>query len=259
MNNLDYLKGKTILIGKEPINKRLCISVMLNGQPQTTAIGFMNSVPDSVSRCKPAEGAAHCKIFVDSQGIITVTNMKPQNVTYVNGVEIMSKAVTESAKIELGMDRYPVEVKTVLESAAKLLATKMPPVPKECSIRHLEGVWKEYKENLHKISDKQANLVLWARIPMLFTMSGAILSAFDEAIRSYALVFTGIALAVSLIGLYLQKTFKPDLEREKLSDELMKKYVCPNEACRHYMGQQPYKILRQNKKCPYCGCLFNEK
>lgn len=259
MNNLDYLKGKTILIGKEPVNRRLSLSVMLNGQPLTTAIGFMNSVPDSVSRCKPAEGVAHCKIFVDSQGAMTVTNMKPQNVTYVNGVEIMSKSVNANAKIELGMDRYPIEVNTILENAAKMLATKMPPVPKECSIRHLEQVWDEYKIQLHKINDKQRNVGLWARIPMIFTMSGIILSALDESIREYAMIFTAIALVVTLIGLYLQKTFKPDEEKENLTDELMKKYVCPNEGCHHYLGSQPYKILRQSKKCPYCGCLFNEK
>ena len=93
MISIENLKGKTILVGKEPGNGRLFVSVKINGQPKTAAIGEMNSVPNSVSRCKPAENTAHCKIEVDATGNLIVTNLKPQNVTYVNGAEIVSKKV----------------------------------------------------------------------------------------------------------------------------------------------------------------------
>ena len=100
MNSIDILKGKTILVGKEPGNGRLFVSVKINGQPKTAAIGEMNSVPNSVSRCKPTENTAHCKIEVDNSENITVANLKPQNVTYVNGAEIVSKKVKQNGMLK---------------------------------------------------------------------------------------------------------------------------------------------------------------
>ena len=48
---------------------------------------------------------------------------------------------------------------------------------------------------------------------------------------------------------------------EEITEEFQKKYVCPNKKkpCNHFLGNVPYNILRQNTKCPYCGCGFNEK
>ena len=94
---MDRLKGKTILIGKEPGQGRLLVSV--SGK---TAVGASNSVPNSVSRCKVAEGVAHAKITVDQSGNMVLTNMKTENVTYVNGSEIASKRILPSNTVELG-------------------------------------------------------------------------------------------------------------------------------------------------------------
>ncbi len=138
--SIDNLKGKTILVGKEPGNGRLFVSVKINGQPKTAAIGEMNSVPNSVSRCKPAENTAHCKIEVDATGNLVVTNLKPQNVTYVNGAEIVSKKVKSNGMIELGKDRYSVSVNTIIETASKIVATVIPTPPsppEEYSCMHL--------------------------------------------------------------------------------------------------------------------------
>ena len=126
---LENLKNKTILVGKESGNGRLFVSVKINGQPKTAAIGDMNSVPNSVSRCKPAEGTAHCKIEIDATGSMVVTNLKPQNVTYVNDAEIVSKKVKQNGVIELGKDRYPVNVNTIIETASKIVTSVCPPPP----------------------------------------------------------------------------------------------------------------------------------
>ena len=84
MSVLDNLRGKTILIGKEPGNGRLLISVNIKGQVKNTTLGEMGCVPSCVSRCIPSDGVAHCKIDIDISGNITLTNAKPQNTTCVN-------------------------------------------------------------------------------------------------------------------------------------------------------------------------------
>lgn len=260
MSNIDNLKGKTILVGKEPGNGRLYIAVIINGQPKVTAIGGMNSVPNSVSRCKPAEGVAHCKIVVDFNGSITVTNLKPQNVTYVNGAEIVSKKVRENGVIELGKGRFSVSVSAIIETACKIVATVSPSSSAQSSevhsIRHLKKIWDEYNGKMREIKIRQRNIGLLSSIPMAFSMLGGLIAGVAPEIRELALLFTGIALLIMLFGFYKRFTDKSIEETEKITEDFQQEYVCPK--CHHFMGMQPYNILRQNKKCPYCGCGLNE-
>ena len=114
---MERLKGKTILIGKEPGQGRLLVAIQGNGK--SAAIGAPGSVPACVSRCKPSEGVAHAKITVDQTGNMTITNMKPQNVTFVNGSEIASKRVSSSNTVELGKDRFSINLPVVIETAKK--------------------------------------------------------------------------------------------------------------------------------------------
>lgn len=259
MSNIDNLKGRTILVGKEPGNGRLSVCVKIKGQPKVATIGELNSVPGSVSRCKPAEDVAHCKIEVDASGNMIVTNLKPQNVTYVNGAEIVSKKIKEDGTIELGTDRYSIQVSKIVETASKIVTAVCPPPPEEKSIKHLQQVWDEYNGKMRKIKIRQRNNGLLSSIPIAFSMLGGLIAGVAPEIREYALIFTGIALVIMLIGFYRRFTDKSIEEMESITEDFQKKYVCPKQGCHHFLGMQPYNILRQNKKCPYCGCGFNEK
>mgnify|MGYP002855054682 CR=1 FL=1 len=261
MNNTDLLKGKTILIGKEPGNARLSVSVKINGQPKTAALGTKNSVPNSVSRCKPAEDIAHCKIDVDNSGNLTVTNLKTENVTYVNGMEIETKKIAADAKLELGIDRYPVSVGTIVETAVKIVTASCPPPPEEYSILPLKTVWEEYNGKMRDIKIRQKNIALLSSIPMVFSMLGGLIAGLAPEIREYALILTGMALLIMIYGFYRRFTDNSIDEMDKITADFQRKYVCPNDKkpCHHFMGNIPYNILRQNTKCPYCGCSLNEK
>jgi len=264
------LKGKTIFIGKEPSNGRLCVSLSVNGQHKSAVIGEMHSVPNSVSRCKPGENAAHCKITVDNDGNMVVTNMKSQNVTYVNGTEIVSKKINSNSHIELGKDHYVINLSTVLRAASKIVGVTATtsrmlhsavPVTtgQEYSIRHLKRVWEEYNCNMKEIKIRQRNYGLLSSIPMAFSMLGGLIAGIAPDIRNFALVFTGIALFIMLIGFYKRFTDKSIDEAEELTEDFQRNYVCPNPKCHHFMGNQPYNILRQNKSCPYCKCNLTDE
>lgn len=264
MNSFEILKGKTILVGKEPGNGRLIVSVKINGQFNPTAIGDINSVPNSVSRYKHAEGSAHCKFEVDNSGNMMVTNLKPQNVTYVNGAEIVSKKVKPNGVVELGKDRFSISINTIVETAIKIVNKVLPPPPppiEEYSIKHLKKVWDEYNSSMREIKIRQRNIGLLSSIPMAFSMLGGLIAGVAPEIREYALILTGIALFIMVIGFYKKFTDKSIEETEQITEDFQKKYVCPNKKkpCNHFLGNVPYNILRQNTKCPYCGCGFNEK
>ena len=87
-----------LIIGREAGASRLRISI--NNQDRFW--GNANSVPKSVSR-------QHCKVVTDDKGGYIITNLKPENVTYVNGVQIESKHISGKDRIELGADRYFME------------------------------------------------------------------------------------------------------------------------------------------------------
>ncbi len=258
----DVLEGKTILIGKEPEKGRLLIGV--KGMTKAITMGQIGSVPNSVSRCKPAEGIAHCQIEIDQAGNMTLTNMKAQNVTYVNDVEIMSKRIDATSTIMLGKDKFDINVMEILNAVQQILrgnsgGTGGTGNAGPYSIKHLKDTWDDYNGSIKKIRIRQRNIGLLASIPFSLTMIGGALIAFVPEIQSFAKIFTGVAAIVMLYGFYKRSTDKSIEEIEQLKDKFQDRYVCPNPKCHHYLGEWPYKILRQNKNCQYCKCQWTEE
>lgn len=271
MNNL---RGRTILVGKEPQNGRLLISVNINGKPEKVPIGNPNSVPLSVSRCKPEENIAHCKIVVDANGKMKVHNLKSQNVTYVNGMEIAIRTVQMGDELQMGIDRYSIPLATILNAASQMVDKKIPPSSKGFSIRPLERVWDSYNQQIISIKKRSHDLAAAQSFAMLFTIGSGALSGllrFIEEQNDSFEIFEGVKLStitfiLPVIGLilmvrnYFRKKNDTSIEdMENLNAELQTSYVCPNPDCRHFLGNKPYRVLRQDNGCPYCKCKFTEK
>ena len=256
------------MIGKEPGQGRLLVSVKVNGQVKMAAVGAVGSVPASVSRCLPTEGKAHCKIEMDEGGGMVITNLKSANVTYVDGMEVMSKKITVASRVELGKDRYAVNVGTVAEVARKLAGGGSQPGDKsgkEYSISSLRQVWDRYHDELFDLQKRQKNLGLIKSlyIPCTLLSSGAGFLAkhiglTEGAAQAVSYVLYGVAAFILFYGLYRSFTDKSLEEKEQIGERFEHDYVCPNPECRHFLGYQKYDILRQNKNCPYCKCKWKE-
>lgn len=260
---MERLKGKTILIGKEPGQGRLAIVV----GGKAGVLGTAGSVPNCVSRCK--DGMAHCKITVAQDGSMTITNLKDANVTYVNGAEVMSKRIDQNSRVQLGKDRYDIDVKTVLQAAEKLVpsvVTPPPPLPpkKSYSIRHLKKVWNDYHDKTLEIAKRRNRIGLLSRIPMIFTLgSGSIAAVANFQDWGSGIVMLTTAMSVlgfvmMLYGFYVSYTDKSIEEQEELKEEFEQQYVCPNPDCRHYLDGRKYSLLVQDGQCRYCKCKFVE-
>ncbi len=256
---MDRLKGCTILIGREHAQGRLLVA--LSGSDKTAIVGAAGSVSGSVSRCKPAENTAHCKIEIDSSGTMVLTNLKPQNVTYIDGVQVESKRITDSSSILLGQDKYVLDLPLLLNTAIKLAAeAKAASSSNEYSISHLEDVWNEYEGAMEAIQRRQQLLGRRRLLPIMIGSASGLIALVCATIKISSLYITLPITAISFI-IYLIIYLKKDTsieDRKEATDCLYDNYVCPNPHCNHFMGNQPYRILRQNKKCPYCGCKFTE-
>lgn len=247
---MDSLKGRTILIGKEPGQGRLIVA--LEGNSAVATVGGVGSVPDCVSRCNPSDGVAHAKISVDQNGVITLSNLKSQNVTYVNGAEIVSKRIDKTNSVELGKDHYKLNLPLIFEAAEKLVASE------GFNISHLEGVWNDLQNHRKAIQAKQKKINLVRSGCGLFTMC-AMPCIFLFGPVGY--VLTGIGVAGNLYSFIGLKNDNTADVMEQLNEEFQDKYVCPNPKCNKFLGNISYRLLKKqySMHCPYCKSKYIEK
>ena len=95
-------------------------------------------VPNSVSRLKPDEYTAHCRIGIKGSKI-TITNLNPNNVTYVDGEPVKSAVIDNTNIVCLGVDQFRLDVRYLLKKLGYVA-----PV----SIKHLRKVWDRYDSQL---------------------------------------------------------------------------------------------------------------
>ncbi|MDE6548447.1 MAG: FHA domain-containing protein [Muribaculaceae bacterium] len=261
---MDRLKGKTILLGKEPGQGRLLLAIVGG---KTAVIGSPNSVPNSVSRCRVAEGVAHAKINVDQNGNMILTNMKPQNVTYVNGSEIVSKRISQSNTVELGKDRFSVSVPMILETAKKMTVTPIPntgpgPKPeqtkKKFNIKHLEAIYNDYHAKVIERQRKQKKLGILASCSMFFTIGGGAVAAvanklgMGETAQDYLWIFPVVGFIVFFISMYMRIKDTSIEDADATNIEYTKRFVCPNPDCGKFLGNMPYELMKTqySMQCP---------
>ncbi len=262
---MDILRGKMLLVGRDAESGRLTLAMSVGTSMKMAKIGDSDSVPGSVSRCVPQQNAAHAKIEIDSAGAMRITNLKAANVTFVNGTEIMTKGICNTDRIELGRDHYVLNLSAVLEAAGQI-ARSTGMASQTFSISHLESVWSQYKDVERKIVDDSKRTALWGRVPLMVSMGTGVLTGVSGALGLGKSV-TGVCLSLTILGLLLfiysfirAKNDKSQERKEQNIEWLMDHYLCPNPACRKFLGVTSYKLLIRNTglRCPHCKCNWEK-
>ena len=241
-----------IIVGRESgaAEPRLCIKT----GNVTKYLGAAGSVPKSVSR-------SHCVIVIDENNAIKINNVSDQNALFINGMEYKSKAVSESDLVELGPDRYRLDVKAVINaarsSASGQQSSKTPPAPKSYSILKLKKVWEEYNQAKLDIQIRERKISALSAIPGAISMISIPLAAFLEnnAIRTVCVVIAAISTIAFGAIRVKSATSVPVLQKE-LDEKFQDNYVCPH--CSHFMGNQRYELILRNGGCPWCKSKFTE-
>ena len=224
-----------IIIGRDQSTRQL--SVIKDGV--TKLYGQAGSVPMDVSR-------HHVSLQPLGNGKWQIKNLNERNVTFVNGIAVESKTITESDKIELGNSHYLLNWDALNE-----------PKVETVDIRPLKQVWDEYNKANIEIRKRQKNIGLLASVPIGITMLGGLLSGIaSDELKPYAYVFTAIALVVMLYGFYRRFTDNSIEEQEEIKKTFQRRYVCPK--CKHFLGFQDYDILIQSDSCPYCKTKYRK-
>ena len=224
-----------IIIGRDQQTRQL--SIVKDGV--TKHYGQPGSVPMDVSR-------HHLSLQPIDEGKWRIKNLNEQNVTFVNGIAIESKNISENDKVELGNSHYLLNWDALSE-----------PKEETVDIRPLKIIWKEYDEKKFdsQIAERKFNAARSATgiITMLAIACSIILGHGPIYIILYALAI-GISLTFTYLA-YKKSTEVPKQQRE-LTKRFQQTYVCPK--CGHFMGFQDYDILVQNDACPYCKTKYKK-
>lgn len=224
-----------IIIGRDQQTQKLCVTK----DGHTTLCGQAGSVPMDVSR-------QHLSLLPVGDGKWIAKNLNDRNVTFVNGIAIESKTISEQDKVELGNSRY-LFLWDVLNE----------PQEKTVDIRPLKSIWQEYdNQRLEiQIADRQFNAARSATgiITMLAIACSLVLGHGPVYIILYALA---IGISVAFTVLAYRKSKQVPRQQHDLNKQFQKRYVCPK--CGHFMGFQDYDILEQNDACPYCKTKFKK-
>ena len=232
----------------------------------------------------PTVSREHCWLTDNGDGSFTLEN-KSQLGTYVDGRRILKTRVTRDSVIQLS--------ETTKVKVADLLPLPVPPTPKPepkpqpspypqpapqphpkpypqpapqptpgpqqptFSVQPLEVIWLQYSRQLHALQDRQHKLGLLVRIPMICSGLGGVLAAvLPDEFRIIGVFLSVVSIVTMIMGFVQQSNFKFAQEKEALDTWLQNNYSCPNPQCHHFVGNIPYNVLRQNKKCGYCGCRY---
>ena len=224
-----------IIIGRDQQTRQLCIikdgNSKLFGQP--------GSVPMDVSR-------HHISLQPAGDGKWKIKNLNEKNVTFVNGIAVESKTISESDKVELGNSHYLFQWDALNEPKVETI-----------DIRSLKKIWDDYQQEDTAIRNRQKNNGLLASIPLGFSMLGGIIAGVAPEIRGVALVFTGIAFLLFIYGLYRRSQDNSTIELKRLQEDFDQKWVCP-KCKRPLTCFRSYTILSQNDACPFCKTKFKK-
>ncbi|MBO7588460.1 MAG: FHA domain-containing protein [Bacteroidaceae bacterium] len=239
-----------IIIGREStsplsIGGRLHI---LTSNKKDYYLGLEGSVPKSVSR-------QHCKIIIKTDGSMELINLKPTNITYINGIEVIRKTISKSDRIELGGGHFVLDLNSVLD-------TVKTEIPQSYDISHLKAVWEKYQQTKIEIQVKQSKSAAVQSVTGLLSMASiacGFVPGVPDIIRG---VLYGIAIILAVVFFIYRMRHAGEnvLQLKELDDQFHKDYVCPNPDCGRFLGVTPYDDLKkQTKSCPVCKAVYEVK
>lgn len=224
-----------IIIGRDQNTRQL--SVVKDGSPKL--YGQPNSVPMDVSR-------HHISLQPAGNGRWQIKNLNERNVTFVNGIAVESKTISENDRIELGNSHYLFQWNALSEPKVETI-----------DIRHLERIWDWYETTQLEMKESERRIQNNQKLASMLSSCG-ILFVFVEGLGFLRFVLMGLSILITLYLWYRGNNSDSSLniKLNDLSKEFRKKYTCPK--CGHFMGNIPYDVLIQNDGCTNCKRRFKK-
>lgn len=222
-------------IGRDAQTRQLLVTC----EGKVKRIGQAWSVPMDVSR-------QHLSLTSLSDGRWQIRNLNNQNVTFVNGMAVESKTITEGDKVELGQSHYLFPWNAVCE-----------PKVETVDISPLRRVWEKYDKEQFELQVAERKFNAARSATGIITML-AIACSFILGHNTIYIILYALAIGISLIFTIQAYNKAQDVPRQQreMKSRLQRNYVCPK--CGHFMGFQDYDVIIQNDACPYCKTKYKK-
>lgn len=225
-----------VIVGRDGVTGKLSLTI---GQ-KVQVVGTEGMVPRSVSR-------QHCSLSLQSDGTFIVTNLKPQNITLVNGTPIQKKSgVPASAKITLGSEAFVLPLEQLLSL-----------FPKRADIRPLKAVWDKYDMDKTRQQVLQNRFNALRGVTGMLTILGSVLSVIlHGTIVVPILSISAIAVMIGItVKSYRDASRFPE-QQKLLQEQFQDNYRCP--CCNSFLGFVSYRQLSKYPNCPSCKATFQK-
>ena len=188
----------------------------------------------------------HISLQPAGNGKWQIKNLNERNVTFVNGIAVESKTISEQDKIELGNSHYLFQWDALQE-----------PKEETVDIRPLKRIWDDYdsKRLELQIAERKFNA---ARSAVGIVTMLAIACSFILGHGPVYLVLYAVAIGISIVFAVqaYNKSEEVPMRQKDMNKDFQRRYVCPK--CGHFMGFQDYDILTQSDACPYCKTKYQK-
>lgn len=247
---LELLKGMEIIIGREAgvAEPRLCLKIGNTSK----YLGNPGSVPKSVSR-------SHCVLSVDGKNSLKINNVSGGNVVYVNGIEYMSKDITVMDLVQLGPEKYVLDVASVIKVVSSAPAQPAGPTNQQSyDITSLKRIWDDYTQAKLDMQIRERKLGALSAIPGVMSMISILLALIKglEGLRGLFITIAAV-FACSFAIMRVRNASKVPLIQKEMDEKFQDEYICPH--CSHFLGNQRYELILRNGSCPWCKSKYTER
>ena len=237
-----------IIIGRDQNTRQL--SVVKDGRSKL--YGQPNSVPMDVSR-------HHISLQPAGNGKWKIKNLNEKNVTFVNGIAVESKTISEKDRIELGNSHYLFSWSAISEPKAETV-----------DIRPLQRIWDEYQQTNDQVEIRKQRLALKKQkqnilrgLTGIFIPMAIVLSVYaggrENPLFIVLYCLPAIITLIMTINQYNgikqeeEMSVKDKEDKRERDIRFRREYSCPK--CKKYLSM-PYDVLERYDCCPYCRVKF---
>ncbi len=187
----------------------------------------------------------HACLYRTDDGAYMLEDLQSTNGTFVNGVQIVRKRVTQADRICLG-DAYETSLEAILKAGNDYSE----------EFARLKPVYDEYiREKIRIQSSNQFKTRLFQALPFAIPgIIGVLIGFAGKGSPTWFAVSLLITVCAPVIGIYFgaRQSAKIPEQLQALTNQFKIDYVCPK--CGTFLGEIPWESLKNKKHCPVPTC-----
>lgn len=187
----------------------------------------------------------HARLVQAPDGAYMLEDLQSTNGTFVNGIQVMRKRVTDTDTLRFG-DTFEATLSDILKAGNDYTR----------EFEALKAVYDEYvREKIRIQSSNQFKTRLLQALPFAIPgIIGVLVGFLGKGGTTWFAVCLLITVCVPVAGIYFgaRQSAKIPEQLQELANRFKINYVCPK--CGTFLGEIPWESLKKKRQCPVPIC-----